>query len=151
VKIVIGTNIIFSVILSPDGTISDLLLNSFEVFDFYAPSSILDELKNHQDKIRQLTDYSQDDLVFLKRILFKKIEFIDIENIDNITWEAALQLTNDVDEYDAPFVALSMELDAPLWTGDKKTNKGTEKKRNRLVVYIRENKRATTRIVAFFL
>lgn len=37
-------------------------------------------------------------------------------------------MTKDVDEYDAPFIALSLELEAPLWTGDKKLIKGLERK-----------------------
>ncbi len=38
--LVVDTNIVFSGILSPDGTISDLLLNSTDTFTFYAPSAI---------------------------------------------------------------------------------------------------------------
>ncbi|MGB1283352.1 MAG: hypothetical protein ACPG44_02700 [Polaribacter sp.] len=42
------TNIIFSGLLSQNGTISDLLLDSSEVFDFYSPTFVLEELKNHK-------------------------------------------------------------------------------------------------------
>lgn len=33
-----------------------------------------------------------------------------------------------MDEFDAPFIALALELDAPLWTGDKKLITGLAKK-----------------------
>ena len=127
-KVVVDTNIIFSGILSPEGTISDLLLNSTEAFDFYAPSLVLEELKKHHTKLLQLSGLSDDDLEFLKRILFRKIDLIDIETFSKTTWEKAIELTGDIDEFDAPFVALSMALDAPLWTGDKKLINGLKAK-----------------------
>jgi len=37
-------------------------------------------------------------------------------------------LTKNVDEFDTPFVALSLELASPLWTGDKKLIKGLKQK-----------------------
>lgn len=65
---------------------------------------------------------------FQQRILFKKIDLIDVESIQQSTWENAILLTENVDEFDAPFIALAMELNTPLWTGDKKLIKGLTKK-----------------------
>lgn len=127
-NIVVDTNIIFSGILSPNGTISDLLLNSPNTFDFYAPSAIVDELKKHHKKLVKLSGISKDELDFLKRTVMKKIDLIDLEAIQQITWEKASELTKNVDEFDTPFVALSLELDSPLWTGDKKLIRGLEQK-----------------------
>lgn len=39
-----------------------------------------------------------------------------------------MELVRDVDEFDAPFIALSLELDSPLWTGDKQLIKGMAEK-----------------------
>jgi len=61
-------------------------------------------------------------------MLLRKIELIDLESIRSTTWERALELTGNVDEFDAPFIALSLELEAPLWTGDKKLIKGLKTK-----------------------
>ena len=124
--VVVDSNIVFSAIISPNGTISDLLLNSSGVFDFYSPTTILDEINNHTDKILKISGLSLSDFGFLKRVLFKKLELIDLEFISNKSWKTALELTKDVDEFDAPFVALSLELSAPLWTGDKKLRIGLE-------------------------
>lgn len=65
---------------------------------------------------------------FLKRIILKKVELIDIEGISSVFWEKAIQLTAKIDQFDAPFIALSLELEAPLWTGDKKLKQALEKK-----------------------
>jgi predicted nucleic acid-binding protein len=46
VILVVDTNIVFSGFLSPEGTISDLLLNSSDSFTFYATSAIIGELDN---------------------------------------------------------------------------------------------------------
>lgn len=127
-KIVVDTNIIFSGLLSPNGTISDLLPNSSNTFDFYSPSYLLDELENHQKKILKISGLSQKELDFLQRNLFKKVDLIDLETIRESTWKKAIELTKTIDEFDAPFIALALELESPLWTGDKKLIKGLNKK-----------------------
>jgi len=124
VILVVDTNIVFSGILSPNGTICDLLLNSKDKFDFYAPTAILDELNAHHQKLLKLSRLSADDLNFLIRTIIKKIDLIDLESIQQQTWEKAVELTKNVDQFDAPFIALSLELGSPLWTGDKKLING---------------------------
>ena len=119
-KIVVDTNIVFSGLLSPNGTISDLLLNSSGMLEFYAPTYLFDELENHKEKLLKLAGYSENEFNFLRMNLFKKIDFIDLESIRESTWEKAIELSKNVDEFDAPFIALALELESPLWTGDKK-------------------------------
>lgn len=126
--LVVDTNIVFSGILSPIGTISDLLLNSRGKFDFYAPSTIVDELNTHHQKLLTLSNLSKNELDFLIRTTLKKIELIDLESIPKKTWEKALDFTQNIDQFDAPFIALCLELNSPLWTGDKKLIKGLKEK-----------------------
>jgi predicted nucleic acid-binding protein len=128
VKIVVDTNIIFSGLLSPNGKISDLLLNTSDKFDFYTPTYLLDELENHKKKILKITRVPEKELDFLTHHLFKKIDLIDLESIRESTWEKAIELVKNIDEFDAPFIALALELESPLWTGDKKLIKGLNKK-----------------------
>jgi predicted nucleic acid-binding protein len=42
--------------------------------------------------------------------------------------EKAYDLCKDVDIKDTPFIALSIELKRPLWTGDKKLKEGLRSK-----------------------
>lgn len=126
--VVVDTNIIFSAILSPKGTISDLLLNSKGVFEFYTPTFIIEELEQHHEKLIKLSRFNSEELNFLKLQIFRKVDLIDIENIPKQTWESAFNLVKDVDEDDTPFVALALELRSFLWTGDKKLSKGLVKK-----------------------
>ena len=48
--------------------------------------------------------------------------------ISSMNWQKAYDICKDVDEKDTPFVALSLELNAPLWTNDKKLGNGIKKK-----------------------
>ena len=80
-NIVIDTNIVFSGILSPNGTICDLLLNSKDTFDFYAPSSILDELNAHHQKLLDFSGLEEAELNYFKRIMRKKIALFDLETL----------------------------------------------------------------------
>ena len=109
-NIVVDTNIVFSGILSPNGTICDLLLNSKETFNFFAPTLLLNELESHEKKLLKLSRFSSDELNFLKRIILRKINFIDLEIVGKINWKKAIELANDVDEFDTPFIALSLEM-----------------------------------------
>lgn len=67
---------------------------------------------------------------FLLRILFKKIDLIDLETIQQSTWENAITLAENIDEFDTPFIALAIELNAPLWDGRQEINQRLEQKRN---------------------
>jgi predicted nucleic acid-binding protein len=134
VIIIVDTNIIFSGLLNPSGKIGDLLLNSTDSFEFFAPTFILDELKNHHNKLLKISKLSEVELEFLKRILLKKIELIDPENLLSESWEKSMELVKDIDEFDAPFIALSLELKSPLWTGDKKLINGLKQKEFDLIL-----------------
>ncbi|WP_373056035.1 PIN domain-containing protein [Zunongwangia sp. H14] len=133
--IIVDTNIVFSGILNPKGDISDLLLNSSDIFQFYSPGFLLEELEKHHQKLLQISGYSETDLNFLKRLLLKKIEFIDPEIIQQSNWVKAAALTKDVDAYDIPFIALGLQLNAPLWTGDKKLMQGLKSKGYNSILY----------------
>jgi predicted nucleic acid-binding protein len=60
-----------------------------------------------------------DVLEILYRLL-KNIQLVNDENISNLSWKKAYQLCHAIDIKDTPFVALSIELDALLWSSDKK-------------------------------
>ncbi|MEQ8905363.1 PIN domain-containing protein [Ekhidna sp.] len=128
-KIVVDTNIVFSALLNSKSTISDLILNSSESFSFYSPSTILAELKEHEAKLLKISGLSERELEELKIYLFKHIHLISLETLSNESWSNALNLVEDVDPADTPFVALAIELNSKLWTGDKKLKKGIASQR----------------------
>ena len=123
-NVVVDTNIVFSALLSPKGTISDILLNSSGLFNFFSPTFLLDELDHHHQKLLKISGYSEQDLSFLKRMVFKKIELINIELLGEPIWQEAVKMTGSIDEFDTPFVALCLAMDAVLWTGHRKPARG---------------------------
>jgi putative PIN family toxin of toxin-antitoxin system len=128
VKVVVDTNIIFSGLLNPNGKIADLLINSSNTFEFYSPTFILDELETHQDKLLKISKLTEKELKFLKRIILRNITLLDVYNLPIKTRQTAFDLAKEIDEKDTPFVALSIELNCCLWTGDKKLITGLRKK-----------------------
>lgn len=123
-NIVVDTNIIFSSILNPNGLIADLLINSESKYRFYSPTFMLKELENHHQKMQSISGLSNEDIAFLKRIVLSNVNLIDVDYIKDDSWKLAKTLTQDIDRFDIPFVALCIELEVPLWTGDKKLTKG---------------------------
>ena len=123
-KLVVDTNIVFSAIISPKGIISDLLLNSYDRIEFFAPSYLEDELENHQSKLIEISGYTHAELKFQKRSILKRISLISVESVQSENMKRAFELTHTIDHFDTPFIALAIELKSPLWTGDKKLIKG---------------------------
>ncbi|RDC65639.1 PIN domain-containing protein [Adhaeribacter pallidiroseus] len=60
--------------------------------------------------------------------IFTSIELISEEVISTSSWKKALEFTASIDEDDTPFVALALEINGLLWTGDKKLLKGLTEK-----------------------
>jgi len=128
VNLVVDTNIVFSAIISDKGKIGELLLNKPLDLHFSSPTYLLTELDNHTGRILAITGYSPEEYQQIKYLVTKHINFIDPDRISRENWGISNQLLKDIDENDASFLALNMELDSLLWTGDKKLIKGLESK-----------------------
>ncbi len=117
---VIDTNILFSALIGNEKCI-DVILN-YEVF---APKFLLAEVFKHKEKINK---YSNRDInMFIFNIL-SEIMIIDERFIPLKIRQEAKRLCKDIDIKDSPFVALSLFLDKPLLTGDKKLIEGLKKR-----------------------
>jgi len=129
VNIVIDTNIVFSALLNANGLIGELLLNSQDEFKFYAPELLQEEIARYKNKLLATSKLSSIQFEESNYRVMTLIKSISEDLINQNSWTKAAELTHDVDEDDTPFVALTIELNAVLWTGDKKllnglTNKG---------------------------
>ena len=63
----------------------------------------------------------------LNKIL-ENIQFVRSDVVSKENRMTAIDLCRDIDEKDSPFVALAIEIDAYLWTGDKSLKEGLIKK-----------------------
>ena len=117
-KIVIDTNIIFSLLINKNLKLLDTF--TAEKHQFYMPTYAVIELFNHKEKIVKYTKMTKEEVTeFLYRIL-SRITIINDTTISEKAIKQAYNLVREVDIKDLPFVALAIELNAYLWTGDKK-------------------------------
>ncbi len=126
-RIVVDTNIIFSALVSgEESTFAEFLLRSDN--EFFACETTVVEIFKHKERILKFAKISDDDLArfyhtLLKRINLHKETLIALEHR-----KTAYDLCRDVDETDTPHVALTLDLKAVLWTGDKRLKEGLAKK-----------------------
>ncbi len=122
-KIVIDANIIFSALIKGNPIYIKILNN----VDAYAPDFIFIELEKYERRILKKTSNRQKLREIIHKI-FKKISIIPKIGLTRANIKKAYNLCKDVDEKDTPYVALSLELDAYLWTNDKKLVNNLRKK-----------------------
>ena len=124
-KIVIDANILFSALLKKDNPYIEIIMSGSR--KFFTPKFVFIELFKHKGKILKCSSLSEEELLEMLEMILEWIEFISLKEIDQQCLQRAYELTL-VDLLDAPFVALSLFLDARLWTGDKKLCKCLEDK-----------------------
>jgi predicted nucleic acid-binding protein len=95
---------------------------------FFSVELLKEELDRYSSKIVAYSKLEKAEIDKIQSFIFSKITFVSEELISNNSWEQAIHYTGDIDEKDTPFVALSIELNAKLWTGDNKLSAGLEKK-----------------------
>jgi predicted nucleic acid-binding protein len=128
VKLIVDTNIVFSTLLNPNSAIGEILMNIQDEFTFFAPELLKEELKRYALKIAAYSKLDQKALSDIKFLVLSTINFVPEASISEHSWVQAFALTKDIDEDDTPFIALGIELNAKLWTGDKVLSKGLAKK-----------------------
>ncbi|MDR2206178.1 MAG: hypothetical protein LBE36_08505 [Flavobacteriaceae bacterium] len=127
-KIVIDTNIVFSALINASATIPEIIVSPFSDFRFYTSEYLLEELEKHKEKLQKASKLTEKEIHKATAKLFKYINTLSLEMIPQDIWTAAEDLTMDIDRNDTPFVALSIFLNAPLWTGDKILYNGLKNK-----------------------
>jgi len=128
VNLIVDTNIVFSTLLNPHSTIGEILMNIQDEFIFFAPELLKEELKRYTPKITAYSKLDAKTLFDIEELVLSTINFVPEESISGQSWIQAFALTKDIDEDDTPFIALGIELNAKLWTGDKVLSNGLAKK-----------------------
>jgi predicted nucleic acid-binding protein len=125
-KVVVDANIVFSALLSKNSQYRDLLFDG--QYDFYSPNFVFLEIFKHKEKILKCTKESEEEVYgFLGKIL-KKITFVKEEIVSAENYEKANELCREIDENDTPFLALALEIDGHLLSGDEKLKRALKMK-----------------------
>ena len=127
-RIIVDTNIVFSALLNSDSRIGRLLLDSRDKYRFYSCKYLQKEIRHHIDKIRHYSGLNNDDLSDLIALIESRIFFLDEELLPAAVIAEAKEWVKDIDFDDFAFVAIAINLDAWLWTGDKKLSIGLRQK-----------------------
>ena len=124
--IVVDTNIIILALISDSRQIRRTLAR--KDLQFAAPKFIIVELFKHAPKIQKATKLSKDEVLELLSQIINQIKFYDEDLISIGNWTEAFRLCREVDEKDTPYIALTLELEAKLWTNDNELKIGVRSK-----------------------
>jgi predicted nucleic acid-binding protein len=125
-KIVVDTNILFSALLSKKGKIRDIIV--CENFTFFSCNFSIAELISLSDKLIKNLKIKKEEWQWFAYQVLKHINFVNEIFISSNSLENAVKLCKDIDIKDTLFVALSLDLESYLWTGDKKLAEGLKSK-----------------------
>ncbi|SHI93134.1 Predicted nucleic acid-binding protein, contains PIN domain [Cruoricaptor ignavus] len=119
-NLVVDANIIFSALLNPSSDIGTMLLSFDAEYRLFAPEFIRTELSRYSEKIRKYSKLDDDELQLICREVFSTVNLISEDLISLESWKRAHHLLKEIDEDDTPFLALALELNTKIWTGDKR-------------------------------
>ncbi|MBC6996709.1 PIN domain-containing protein [Neolewinella lacunae] len=122
---IVDTNIIFSALLKPEGSISQFVFNR-QKYDIrlIAPLYLQLEMDQHFTRIVELTKVASTAVRTGLNLLYREVEFISDDLIPIPHYARAANLVHDIDDRDLNFVALSSYKDEYLLTGDLKLYDG---------------------------
>ena len=134
-KIVIDTNIVFSSLLGNYKIIEFLMCESNKLF---VPKIFFVEIFIQKEKLTKISKLSLSEVNEFLLLITKNLIVIDEKLIPDGVKSKALELVEDVDTKDLPFVALSLYLDAKILTGDKKLINGLKKRGFKDIIELKE-------------
>jgi predicted nucleic acid-binding protein len=129
--VVVDTNILFAALVGSRSRIRELLFTE-KGLNFSCPRFLFVELFKHKERIVAATQLSEDELLDALNALLARVHFVDEATIPIGTWLEARRLCHGIDEKDAPFIALTIHLNARLWTEDTELKNGLRAKDFRL-------------------
>jgi predicted nucleic acid-binding protein len=125
-SVVVDTNLIFSALIPKFSKIREILFESN--MTFFSPNFLITEIYKHKDKLIKNSKLDESEFYLYFNGIIERIQFVPIYFISIDSRQKAYDLCKDVDIKDTPFIALSIDLNIPLWTGDKKLTEGLIKK-----------------------
>ncbi len=120
--VVVDTNLVFSALIPKSSKIREIFFESN--LTFYSPDFLITEINTHKDKLLKHSKLTESEFYLYFNGLFERIKFIPIDFIGTESRQKAYDLCKDVDIKDTPFIALAIDPDIPMWTGDKKLKEG---------------------------
>lgn len=118
--VVVDMNILFSAVISPDNRIGEIIAHPAPPFEKISCYYAFVELFKHQPKIIKYAKRPQNEVLDILYTVLRQIDFVNETLIEQEYWKEAERLTIGIDAFDISYVALALQTDGWLWTGDKK-------------------------------
>lgn len=116
--VVVDVNVIISSLYSKGNSLNVFVLNSiFNRFDFVIPDFFLIELNKHTERIQKKSKLNNEELIKISGFVVKQITIIPQSE-----FEEFLPKARDIAKdhlKDVPYIALSLKLNCPIFSGDK--------------------------------
>ena len=125
--VITDSNILFSALISPNGTVAKVLKSKSNI-QIFAPDFLFEEIDNHFDKIVKHSKRSKKEIKSEVLSFKETLNIINRKDIPKKDVQKAITVVNDIDIDDFLFVALHFYTKHKLWTSDKELIKGLLKK-----------------------
>jgi predicted nucleic acid-binding protein len=113
-EIVLDTNILISSLLR-NGLTRDIL--SLSPLKMYTVEYAKFEVEKHKDELLFKSKLDEGSFNYLTEFVFSKVCFIPMAELSPFKDEA-IEIMREIDIDDAPFIALAMLLNCPIWSND---------------------------------
>ena len=123
-RIVVDTNNAFSTFINLSIHISQILLNGAKHYDFYSPEYMRYELIEHKERIKTIGKLNEEKFLELYGLILSNVRILNHSIIPNKFYQSALEICQQIDIDDTPFVAVNDFVGGKLWTGDVKLVNG---------------------------
>ena len=124
--VIVDSNILISALLKEENSFFRLILGGD--YQLYICELMVVELFKHKGKIVKASRLSEDEITRYYYNIIRKLNIFKEDLIEKDHWKKAYDLCKDIDETDTPIVALTLELNGRLFTGDKKVKEKLAKK-----------------------
>jgi predicted nucleic acid-binding protein len=124
--VIVDTNILFSALLSRQSRFAGLIVR--QEARFVICDSVIVELFEHKERIAKQSKHTETELLSALRDLLRPIQIYQELLISTDSWARAFHLSQSIDPADTPHIALTIELNGLLWTGDKRLKAGLQAK-----------------------
>ena len=126
-RVIVDANIAFPAISGHGGDIRQAIRPSAPV-ELAAPRFLFAELFKHKERLLRHTGWDNETLTRAVHLLTSHLRFESEAAIPIGTWMEAHRLCHGVDLKDTPYIALTLHLDARLWTMDEELKAGLRAK-----------------------
>lgn len=117
--VVVDVNVILSALLGKGDSFNVFAINNiFNKFDFIAPEFLFVELEKHKEEFLKRSRLSKNEFEEILKFITNQISIIPKSEFENNLPKARELLLKE--QKDAPYVALALELNCPIFSGDKK-------------------------------